>query len=195
MNHHFYISPGLAVLLIGVVSALRIDGADQAGGELPEFDASTAAKGLELRCEPVAGKTNFVLGETIELLCILTNTTDEIKPVAWHTTAGDRFTLVRGETNWFGGLLPRVQPQLREEIKVRPRNGTPGHLFFLPAHSSINLLLTYEGVRPESFRGRVVYDPVAHGGGFFGEEDMEKYRQMCAFSNVFEYQVLSANEE
>jgi hypothetical protein len=93
------------------------------------------------------------------------------------------------------GILPLVIPQLREAIKIKSAELSPEYVLYLPAHSSLNLLLTYKSERPEKFRGRVVYDPMIHGGGFFGEKALEKAKQACIFSNTFGYQVTDGTRQ
>ncbi len=159
---------------------------DSSNKQLPKLDENST-KGLQFHCKLV--KTNFVVGEPVNIWCIVTNTTDSIKPLVWHPSTGSHYCLVRGETNWMGGILPLVQPQLRDEIKVKSTGWSPEYLLFLPPNTSVTLLLTYKPERPEQFKGRVVYDPMTHGGGFFGDEALEKAKQACAFSNTFEYEV------
>lgn len=158
----------------------------------PRLDENSA-KGLQLRCS--LSKTNFVVGEPVNIWCAVTNTTDTTKPLVWHPSTGSHYTLVQGETNWMGGILPLVQPQIRDGIKITSTGWSPEYLLFLPAHSSLTMLLTYKPTRPDRFRGRVAYDPMTHGGGFFGEEALETAKQACAFSNFFEYEVTNAVEK
>jgi hypothetical protein len=159
--------------------------ADASSNSLPQLDEDSA-KGLQFHCRPA--KTNFVVGEPVKIWCAVTNTTDSTKALVWHPSAGSHYRLVRGDTNWMEGLLPLVQPQLRNEIKIKSTGWSPEYLLFLPPHTSVTLLLTHTA-GPERFQGRVVYDPMTRGGGFFGEKAFEKAKQACAFSNTFEYEV------
>jgi hypothetical protein len=153
---------------------------------LPKLDENSA-KGLQFHCRPA--KTNFVVGEPVNIWCTVTNSTGTTKPMVWHPSAGSHYCLVPGETNWMGGILPLVQPQLRDGIKITSTGWSPEHLLFLPPHTSVTLLLTYKPERGEQFKGRLVYDPMTHGGGFFGEDALENAKHACAFSNTFEYEV------
>ncbi len=166
--------------------ALLTRAADSSSDPLPKLDEHSA-KGLQFHCSLV--KTNFTLGEPVNVWCAVTNTTDSIKPIVWHPSAGSHYCLVRGETNWMEGILPLVQPQLRDEIKIKSTGWSPEYILYLPPHSLVTLLLTYKSERPERFKGKVAYDPMTHGGGFFGDEALEKAKQACAFSNTFEYEV------
>jgi hypothetical protein len=50
--------------------------------------------------------------------------------------------------------------------------------------------LTYKPEHAETFKGRVVYDPMTHGGTTFaGDAQEERAKQACAFSNTIEYQI------
>ncbi len=166
--------------------AFLASAADIESETLPKLDRDSA-KDLHVRCSLV--KTNFTVGEPVNIWCLVTNTTDTIKPMVWHPSTGSHYCLVQGETAWTGGVLPLVIPQLRDAIKIKSTGWSPELLLFLPPHSSVNLLLTYKPERPERFKGRMVYDPMAHGGGFFGDEASEKAKQACLFSNTFEYEV------
>ena len=166
--------------------------ADPEKGPLPKLDEHSA-KGLQFHCSLV--KTNFTVGEPVNVSCLVTNTTDSIKPIVWHPSTGSHYCLVKGETAWMGGVLPLVIPQLRDEIKIKSRDLSPEFLLFLPPHSSLHLLLTYKPERPERFKGRVVYDPMTHGGGFFGDEALEKAKQACVFSNTFEYEITDGEKK
>lgn len=168
------------------VLALAAFAADSPSGSLPPVDENSA-KGLHFHCTPT--KTNFVVGEPVNIWCAVTNTTDSTKPLVWHPSAGSHYCLVRGETNWMGGILPRVQPQLRDAIKIKSAGWANEQILYIPPRASVMLMLTYMSERPEQFKGRVVYDPMIHGGGFFGDEALEKAKQACAFSNMFEYEV------
>jgi len=68
-------------------------------------------------------------------------------------------------------------------------------VLYLPPRSSVYLRLTYKPERPEKFKGRVVYDPIIHGGGFVGAEGLEKAKQACVFSNTFEYEVTDGGKQ
>lgn len=176
--------------LFSIISASLITlaavAADSPSDSLPKLDENSA-KGLQFNCRLV--KTNFTVGEPVNIWCVVTNSTDSTRPLVWHPSAGSHYCLVRGETDWMGGILPLVLPQLQDEIKIKSAGWANEQFLYLPPHASVTLLLTYKPDRPEQFKGRVVYDPMIHGGGFFGEEALERAKQACAFSNTFEYQV------
>jgi hypothetical protein len=175
---------------VGVAVLARA--ADPKGDPLPKLDEHSA-KGLQLQC--ILSKTNFTVGEPVNVWCLVTNTTASVKPIAWHPSTGSHFGLVMGETAWMGGILPLVIPQLREAIKIKSAELSPEYVLYLPPHSSIYLLLTYKPERPEKFKGRVVYDPMIHGGGFDGKEAVEKAKQACIFSNTLGYQVTDGTKQ
>ncbi|MEP6664556.1 MAG: hypothetical protein ABJC04_12925 [Verrucomicrobiota bacterium] len=152
-----------------------------------------SAKGLQIHCSLL--KTNFTVGEAVNVWCAVTNTTDSVKPIVWHPSSGSHYCLVRGETDWMGGVLPQVIPQLRETIKIKSTGWSPEYLLYLPPHSTVTLLLTYRPDVPEKFKGRVVYDPMTHGGKIFGAEGEEKLKEACAFSNTFEYEVAAGEKK
>ncbi len=85
--------------------------------------------------------------------------------------------------------MPLVSPQLREGITVKSADSSPENVLYLPPGSFILLRLSYKPERAERFRGRVVYDPMTHGGGFFGDDALEKAKQACVFSDIIEYEV------
>lgn len=175
-------------LLPAVVGASILGyAADTSDDRLPKLDQDSA-KGLQFQCSLV--KSSFTVGEPVNIWCAVTNTTDSTRPIVWHPSTGSHYCLIRGETNWMGGILPLVLPQLQSEIRIKSAEWSPEYLLYLPPHGSVTLLLTYRPERPEKFRGRVVYDPITHGGGFAGAEALEKAKQACAFSNTFEYEVV-----
>lgn len=178
----------LVCITSAFVITLAAVAADSPSDTLPKLDENSA-KGLRLHCQLT--KTNFVVGEPVNIWCAVTNTTDSTKPLMWHPYTGSHYCLVRREMNWMGGILPLVQPQLRDEIKIKSAGSLLAneYILYIPPHDSVMLLLTYNSQRPEQFKGRVVYDPMIHGGGFSGEEALERAKQACAFSNTFEYEV------
>jgi hypothetical protein len=179
-------NPLLWLFTVVVGIAFLASAADTEKDALPKLDQDSA-KGLQVRCSVV--KTNFTVGEPVNVWCLVTNTTDAIKPMVWHPSTGSHYCLVQGETAWTGGVLPLMIPQLRDAIKIKSTGSSPEFMLFLPPHSSVSLLLTYKPERPERFKGRMVYDPVTHGGGFSGDEAFEKAKEACLFSNIFEYEV------
>ena len=61
---------------------------------LPDLDGTSAA-GLEFRCQP--SQPIYKVGDAVNIFCTITNTTDNIKPVGWHSNTGNHFCLVEGE--------------------------------------------------------------------------------------------------
>jgi hypothetical protein len=172
--------------LIGITNAAS--GGDLQNAQLPELDAQSA-KGLQMNCEVV--KKQFVVGEPVNIWCTVTNTTDSIKPIGWHPSAGLYFCLVQGEAFKFGGVLPLAIPQIREPITVKSGNGRIGYVLYLPAHKTLTIMLTYKPERAEKFRGRIVYDPgePRDGWAFMNKEEGPPWKNDWIYSNVFEYQV------
>jgi hypothetical protein len=72
-----------------------------------------SAKGLQFDC--MLTKTNFLVGESVNIWCAVSNTTDSTKPLRWQCL-GVSFAVVHDETNWFEGFEPRITPQLRDGI-------------------------------------------------------------------------------
>jgi hypothetical protein len=180
---------GLLGLVLGLACAPTLAlaaPADSDKEQLPVLDEQSA-HGLQLHCSLV--KKTFTVGEPVSIWCRVTNTTDRLKPMAWHPSAGSHYCLARSEASWMEGVLPLVIPQLSDAIKIRSAGLSPEYLLYLPPHSCVVLLLTYKPERPEKFKGRVVYDPMTHGGGFFGDDALEKAKQACVFSNTFDYEV------
>lgn len=106
----------------------------------------------------------------IRVLCQVSNTTDSVKPIVCHPSAGSHYCLVQNATSWLAGILPVVIPQLWEGIRTKPTGWSPEHILYLSSHSSVHLQMTYKPEHPEKFKGRVVYDPMTHGGGFSGDD-------------------------
>ena len=177
---------GLLLLLVLPGFAHLTLAGDPENDRLPNLDQHSA-EGLRLQCSLV--KKQFKVGEPVNVWCLVTNLTDRVKPIVWHPSTGSHYCLVQGETAWMGGILPLVVPQLHETLKIKSTGWSPEYLLYIPPHSSVRLLLTYRPERPEKFEGRVVYDPMTHGGGFIGDESLEKAKKACAFSNTFEYEV------
>jgi hypothetical protein len=169
-----------------ILYAMALPASGAGSEELPRLDEQSA-KGLQIQCSPA--KTNFVVGEPVNLWCVITNTTDVVKPVAWHPSSGSHFCLAKNEDSWMTGILPQVLPQLDNSVRIRSVAGSPEYVLLLPPHSSLRLLLTHKPERSAKFRGIVVYDPLTHGGGFFGNEGLEKAKRACVFSREFEYEV------
>jgi hypothetical protein len=79
--------------IVGVAVLAR--DADPKGDPLPKLDEHSA-KGLQLQCS--LPKTNFTVGEPVNVWCLVTNSTAGVKPIAWHPSTGSHFGLVMGET-------------------------------------------------------------------------------------------------
>lgn len=193
ITHHRIHTMKRFVSIVSICLIMLAAGAAEPSSDpLPKLDEDST-KGLQFHCSLV--KTHFTMGEPVDIWCVVTNTTDSTKRLVWHPSTGSHYCLVRGETNWMGGILPLVLPQLRDEITIKSTGWSPEYLLFLPSHASVTLLLTYKPERPEQFKGRVVYDPITHGGGFIGDDEVEKAKQACAFSNTFEYEVTDRVEK
>ena len=176
-----------------LVVAACLTYAQQRAGEaisLPKLDGNSA-KGLEIKCRLV--KTRFVTGEPVNVWCTITNTTDRIKPVGWHPSSGTHFSCVPlDKAVWEGGLLPMAIPHLDRPIMIESKDGRPGYVLFIPAHESIQILLTHKEERPVKFKGRIVYDPLDPRNEGVVTDDGPPWRNELASSNEFEYEVVAA---
>jgi hypothetical protein len=141
-------------------------------------------------------KTNFLVGEPVNIWCAVSNTTDGSKPLIWASES-QHFGVAHDETTWFEGILPLVTPQLRDGIKTKSTGWANEQILYIPPHASVTLLLTYNAsLNPKQFKGIVVYDPPGSpGGGYVGGEGLEEARKLCGFSNTFEYEVTDKVEK
>jgi hypothetical protein len=69
-------------------------------GALPSSD-EYSAKGLQFDC--MVTKTNFLVGEPVNIWCAVTNTTDSTKPLRWASESS-HFGVAHDETTWFEGI-------------------------------------------------------------------------------------------
>jgi hypothetical protein len=162
--------------------------------ELPKLDGKSG-KGLKIECRLT--KVQFAVGEAVNVWCTVTNTTDSIKSIGWHSNTGEHFCLVERDRATREGVLPRAYPQLRSAIMIKSKVMHPGYILFLPPRESIQVLLTYEAERPEKFKGRIVYDPVAPREGRVvtdGEEDGPPWKGEWVCSNELEYEVIEGGK-
>jgi len=160
---------------------------------LPKLDGSSA-KGLEIECRLV--KTKFVVGEPVNMLCTVRNTTDSIKPIGWHSNVGLHFCCVEGNNVMREGVLPRAYPRLPSPIMIKSKGAfQPGYILFLPPGESMQILLTHKPDRPVKFKGRIVYDPVAPRGAAFITKDGPPWKNEWVYSNEFEYEVIAVEKE
>jgi len=157
---------------------------------LPDLDAK-ATTGLGMQAKPV--RPTFKVGEQVKLLCTITNNSDSIKPLAWWN-GGLHFTCIRGEaTDRLGGLLPESYPEIPEPIQIRskPNLPRPGYILYLPPHQSLTFRLTYRAASPETFRGRICYDPLAPRAGVDPPvESPSSWKHSQLFSNMLEYEIV-----
>ena len=162
-----------------------------AGGDnsLPRLEPSSG-KGLKIECQPV--EKQFVVGQPVNILCTVTNSTDSTKPIGWHPRTGLHFCLVAGDEEKMGGILPDVLPRLRKPVLMKSKELQQGYILFLPPRESMQFVLTYKPDRPEKFNGRVAYDPIAPRGVWIGPKDIA---DELVFSNPFEYEVGAAGEK
>jgi hypothetical protein len=179
-------NPALWVIPIIAGVALQANAADPEQDQLRKLDEHSA-KGLHIECHPT--KRHFVIGEPVNLQCVLTNTTDSIKRIASYPAVEMHFYCAKDEASWGNGFYPQVTPQIRPPMRVE-------HMaILLPPHTSLELLLSHKPDRSKSFGGIVVYDPDIHGGGFWGNDALEKAKRACIFSNRFEYEVGAAEKK
>lgn len=156
---------------------------------LPILDGNSS-KGLEIECSLT--KSKFMIGEPVNVWCMVRNTTDIVKPVGWHSNTGLHFCYVQGDKKTVEGLLPRAFPQLKDPVMMKSRDMQPDYVLFIPPQKSILFILTHKPERPEKFKGRVCYDPVAPRDGWIttkvGEND-PPWKNELIFSNEFEYEM------
>jgi len=76
-----------------------------------------------MRCD--AAQKKFEVGEPVNIWCTVTNTTDGVKPIAWHPSAGSHFCLVNGEAVKFEGILPLAIPQIQEPLYQHSKRLNP----------------------------------------------------------------------
>ena len=158
---------------------------------LPKLDGNSV-KGLEIECR--LPKVRFEVGEPIQILCILKNTTDSPKPIGWHPSAGEHFCLVQGDKLAWGGLLPLAIPQLDRPIMIKSKEMQPGYILYIPAHETISISLPLKEVRPMKFRGKIVYDPLDPRNGFVDlKKDGPPWKNEWVSSNEIEYEVVSSD--
>jgi len=157
---------------------------------LPDLDAK-ATTGLVMRAKPL--RPTFRVGGHVKILCTITNNSDSIKPLAWWNK-GLHFTCIRGEgTEQLGGLLPESYPEIPEPIQIRskPNLPRPGYILYLPPGRSLTFRLLHQAARPEKFRGRICYDPLAPRAGVDSPvENSSSWKHSQLFSEVFEYEIL-----
>ncbi len=178
-------------MLAGLVFALTMGLGDpgyaaaaEDKAQLPELD-SQSSRGLMIECGLV--KRRFSIGEPVNIWCTLTNTTDRVKPIAWHASAGSHFCCVRAGSKSREGVLPRAYPQLDEAVLIKSSDLAAGYVLYLPPGRSLRMLLTYRPVEPETFKGTVVYDPLSPRGTFTGPAWHEDWIS----SNEIEYEVVA----
>lgn len=152
--------------------------------QLPQLDG-TAAIGIEIDCRPA--KSEFRVGEPVNMRCTLKNTTDQIKPIPWHTNVGLHFCCVKHDHPLEGGVLPRAFPQLRQPHTITSSQLSAQYTLYLPPQESVTFLLTYQPSRPTRFKGFIRYDPMAPRMSFDVSEGL---KNECAYSNEFEYEVV-----
>jgi uncharacterized protein (TIGR03067 family) len=156
---------------------------------LPKLDENSA-RGLEFECRPT--KSKFVVGEPVNILCTVKNTTGSLKPIGWHPSAGAHYSYVpAAKAAWEGGVLPIAIPRLCKQIMTKSKESQPGQILFLSAHDSIQILLTHKGERPTTFKGRVVYDPIANRNGWVSTNrgDAPPWTNALVSSNEFEFEI------
>lgn len=169
----------------------RLQSSSEQTNPLPPLDGKS---GLGLKFEIRIEKNKFVVGEPVNLQCTITNTTDSLKPIGWHTSAGSHFCIVSADkAAWEGGVLPTMIPQLTKQILTKSKEGSPGQILYLPARESISILLTHKAERAEKFKGRVVYDPADTHNGFIPDDgdDGPPWKDELVSSNSFEYEVVT----
>lgn len=162
--------------------------------DLPELDGQSG-KGLKIECRLT--KAQFEIGEPVNIWCTVTNTTDSTKPIGWHSNVGLHFCCVPAGKATREGLLPRAYPQIRSPIMIQSKAMQPGYILYLPPKESLRILLTHKAERPVTFKGRIVYDPVAPRGGGWAvtKDEGPPWKDEWVYSNEFEYEVIPDGNE
>lgn len=183
----------ISALLLATASAAHTGEALADATALPTLDGSSG-EGLEIECRLV--KTQFAIGEPVNVWCTIRNTTDTIKPIGWHSNVGLHFCFVPGDKKTREGLLPRAYPRLDAPITIKSKGMRPGYVLFIPPHESVRMLLTHKADRPVKFKGRAVYDPLGVRGQWGGNrENGPPWKDEWVYSNEFEYEVVADEEE
>jgi hypothetical protein len=170
--------------------------------QLPALDDSTT-KGLVMKAKPV--RPTFKVGEHVKIICTITNNSDSVKPLGWWDK-GLHFTCLRGEE---GGVLcgvsPCSYPEIPEPIQIRSKPlPRPGYILYVPPHESLTFHLSHKAEKPERFRGRMLYDPLAPRAGVecitgnasskprIGDlrQPLSSLKQSRLISGVFEYEIV-----
>jgi hypothetical protein len=175
--------PNTAFWLLSIVACLTLpaNAADPVKETTPEQESP--AKGLELRCAPFQTNANY--SEKLTILCLVTNTTDLVKPLEISDL---HFCLVKDGDPFHTGQVPKITVRWREGIEVKQAHVE--QTLYIPPHSWLNLEFSVGAVYQGKFKGKIVYDPVVHGGGFFGDDALEKAKKACVYSNDIEFNVV-----
>ena len=169
----------------------RPQSSSEEANPLPPLDGKS---GQGLKIEIRLDSCKYLVGEPVNVQCTITNSSDSLKPIGWHPSAGAHFCLVPADkAAWEGGLLPTVIPQLTKQVLTKSKEGRPGQILYLPARESIQVLLTHKAERAEKFKGRLVYDPIDPHDGFPLKilEDGPPWKDDLISSNEFEYEVIA----
>ncbi|MCX7044360.1 MAG: protein kinase [Candidatus Sumerlaeota bacterium] len=136
-------------------------GATTETGKLPKQDGKSA-NGLRMECS--SGNKSFSsFGDEIAWIrCRFTNTTSETKPITWSIGCGNNFCLLRSPDPFGCTLLP--VPELDSEKSFVIKDGRPPaveKILYLPPGESVGFrLITVPYYEPQTFTGRVAYDPL-----------------------------------
>jgi hypothetical protein len=175
--------PNTAFWLLSIFACLILhaNAADPVNETTPEQESP--AKGLELHCTPLPTKLNY--GGTVTIVCVVTNTTDTFKPLS---NSDLHYCLVKEGDPWHTGQVPNITAHLTDRIEVEPAYW--GQNLYIPPHSCLSMEFTVIASELGKFKGKIVYDPVVHGGGIFGDDALEKAKKACVYSNDIEFNVV-----
>src|SRR5690349_18326642 len=123
-------------------------------------DTNETSHALTIQCS-LTQKT-FRTDEPVNVWCTVTNTSNTTQPIQWHPSCGVHFCLTQSRFKpWQGGVLPLPIPLIERPMLIKSHEFRPFYTLYLPPKQSMRIILSYRPDRPESFRGRVVYDPQA----------------------------------
>jgi predicted Ser/Thr protein kinase len=152
-----------------------------------------SSRGLRLECRPIAAR--FTTNQIVGISCRVINTTSEMKPVGWSSSAGAHFCLTPKSEPYYGGILPKALPQLDGSLTVRD-GYTPYSMkiVYLPPGGSVEFHLDCGyWDKPKRFEGRIVYDPLSSRNGYFstGGDRKPPWADQLISSENFTFEVVA----
>ena len=155
---------------------------------LPAVDTNSA-KGLRLECRPIAAK--FATDQRVGINCRVINTTSETKAVRWSINGGNNFCLTpSSQPVGSGGLMPQPLPSLDKAYLIKDDYPPfTQKILYLPPGETVEIHLDcgyFE--RPQTFSGRIVYDPLSPRNWVSTDSN---WTNELAVSDVFTFEVVA----